>query len=40
MPRHAPSPFTSDLFGETPAKLPHEERLGAQALLGPKHHSK
>lgn len=33
MPRHAPSPFTSDLFSETPAGLPHEERLGAQTLL-------
>ncbi|MBV2131642.1 DNA oxidative demethylase AlkB [Pseudomonas sp. MAP12] len=33
MPRHAPPPFTPDLFGETPAELPREERLGAQALL-------
>ena len=33
MPRYAPPSFTPDLFDETTAELPHEERLGAQALL-------
>ncbi|SDS36720.1 DNA oxidative demethylase AlkB [Pseudomonas oryzae] len=33
MPHRSPPPFTPDLFAEAPAELPHEERLGAQALL-------
>ncbi|MNZ33780.1 Alpha-ketoglutarate-dependent dioxygenase AlkB [compost metagenome] len=33
MPHRPPPPFTPDLFGEAPAELPREERLGAQALL-------